>query len=116
MCQRVQRKDAYHGGDDTIGLVVSIQLGYVRSKKSSIQIVTRNIRILQETSQSSFPKKKLEFSSKVVMCASTEVLRMYIAWRQQVAGGDGIVGLVLGCLDERHREWHDAFDIHNFAM
>lgn len=39
------------GGDDTIGSVVSIQLGSVRSKNSSIQIVTRNIRILQETSQ-----------------------------------------------------------------
>lgn len=33
-----------------------------------------------------------------------------------MAGGDGTVDLVLGYLDERHKEWHEAFDIHNFAM
>ncbi|WZY72711.1 hypothetical protein YC2023_004951 [Brassica napus] len=53
-------------------LVISIQLG---SKNSSIQIVSRNIKILPETSQ-----------LKVVMSASAEVLQMYLAWRQQVAG------------------------------
>ncbi|KAH0908376.1 hypothetical protein HID58_031697 [Brassica napus] len=58
-----------------------------------------------------FPQTKLEFSSKVVMCACAKNV-----YRMETTGGDGIVGLVLGCLDERHREWHDAFDIHNFAM
>ncbi|KAF3508973.1 hypothetical protein F2Q69_00004376 [Brassica cretica] len=50
------------------------------------------------------------------MSASAEVLQMYLAWRQQVAGCDGQVGLVRGCLDEIHKGWLDAFDIHNFAM
>ncbi|WZZ43476.1 hypothetical protein YC2023_039735 [Brassica napus] len=54
-------------------LVVSVQLG---SKNSSIQIVSRNIKILLERSQ-----------LKVVISASAEVLQMYLAWRQQVPGG-----------------------------
>ncbi|KAH0857787.1 hypothetical protein HID58_086052 [Brassica napus] len=112
MCKRVQRKDAVYGDDDDdrwqvvmiqlVGfLVVSIQLG---SKNSSIQIVSRNIKILPETSQCSkifslvasfyaavyVPKEKAYFPPKnriqlkVVMSASAEVLQMYLAWRQQV--------------------------------
>ncbi|KAH0892039.1 hypothetical protein HID58_054468, partial [Brassica napus] len=54
MCKRVQRKDAVYGEWQVVMiqlvgfLVVSVQLG---SKNSSIQIVSRNIKILLERSQ-----------------------------------------------------------------
>ncbi|KAH0868683.1 hypothetical protein HID58_075705, partial [Brassica napus] len=86
-------------------LVVSIQLGF---KNSSIQIVSRNIKILPETRQCS--KIFSLVASFFAAVGASNVSRM------ETTGCDGQVGLVRGCLDEIHKGWHDAFDIHNFAM
>ncbi|KAH0892329.1 hypothetical protein HID58_054758 [Brassica napus] len=62
------------------------------------------------------PPPKIRIQLKIVMSASAKVLQMYLVSRMETTGCHGQVGLVRGCLDEIHKGWHDAFDIHNFAM
>ncbi|KAH0938530.1 hypothetical protein HID58_005991, partial [Brassica napus] len=95
MCKRVQRKDAVY--DDWLGSWLSrynLALKILQSKlyQETSRFYQRRASFVLccsvcNKSESIFSPQKNRIQLKVVMSASAEVLQMYLAWRQQVAGG-----------------------------